>query len=37
MGSYGLDLSSSGRESVVGSCEHVSQPSGFIKCSEILE
>jgi hypothetical protein len=34
---YGLDSSGSGWGTVDGSCEHGSEPSGSIKCWEILE
>jgi hypothetical protein len=34
---YELDLSGSGYEPVEGSCEHPNEPSGSIKCWEILE
>jgi hypothetical protein len=33
---YGLDRSGSGQGSVEGSCEHGQEPSGSIKCWEIL-
>jgi hypothetical protein len=32
---YGLD--SSGQGPVEGSCEHGNEPSGYIKCWEVLE
>jgi hypothetical protein len=34
---YGLDSSGSGLEPVEGSCEHGKEPSGCIKCWEVLE
>jgi hypothetical protein len=34
---YGLDSSGSGYAPVVGSCEQSIEPSGSIKCYEILE
>jgi hypothetical protein len=34
---YGLDFYNSGYGLVEGSCEHVNEPSGSIKCFEILE
>jgi hypothetical protein len=34
---YGLDWSSSGYGTVEGSCEHGNEPSGSIKCWEVLE
>jgi hypothetical protein len=37
MGRYGLDLSGSGEEPMEDSCEHGNEPSGSIKCWEILE
>jgi hypothetical protein len=37
MGWCGLDLSGSGLGPVKGSCEHGDEPSGSIKCWEILE
>jgi hypothetical protein len=37
MGWYELDLSGSGQGSVEGSCEHSNEPSGCIKCWEVLE
>jgi hypothetical protein len=37
MGWYGLDRSGSGWAPVEGSCEHGDEPSGSIKCWEVLE
>jgi hypothetical protein len=37
MGWYGLDLSGSKYRPVEGSCEHGNEPSGPIKCWEVLE
>jgi hypothetical protein len=37
MGWNGLDSSGSGQRPVEGSCEHGNEPSGSIKCWEILE
>jgi hypothetical protein len=37
MGSYGLDSSASGCGPVEASCERGNEPSGSIKCWEILE
>jgi hypothetical protein len=37
MGWYGLDSSVSGQEPVEGCCEHGNEPSGSVKCWEILE
>jgi hypothetical protein len=34
---YGLDRSGSGYGPVEGSCEHSNEPSGSIKCWEVLE
>jgi hypothetical protein len=36
MGRYALDRSSSGQGPVEGSCEHGNEPSGSIKCCEVL-
>jgi hypothetical protein len=37
MGRYKLDGSGSGQGPVEGSCEHGNEPSGSIKCWEVLE
>jgi hypothetical protein len=37
MGWYGLDKSGSGYGPVEGCCKHGNEPSGCIKCWEILE
>jgi hypothetical protein len=37
MGRYGLDSIGSGLGPVAGFCEHGNEPSGSIKCWEILE
>jgi hypothetical protein len=37
MGWYGLDMSGSGQGPVEHLCEHGDEPSGFIKCWEVLE
>jgi hypothetical protein len=37
MGWYGLDRSGSGKGPVEGFCEHGNEPSGSIKCWEVLE
>jgi hypothetical protein len=37
VGRHGLDLSGSGQGPVAGSCEHGNEPSGSIKCLEIIE
>jgi hypothetical protein len=37
MGWYGLDRSGSGYEPVEVSCEHGDEPSGSLKCWEVLE
>jgi hypothetical protein len=37
MGWYGLDQYGSGCGPVEGSCEHGNEPSGSIKCLEVLE
>jgi hypothetical protein len=37
IGWYGLDRSGSGQGPVEGSCEHGDEPSGFIKCWDVLE
>jgi hypothetical protein len=37
MGWYRLDRSSSGWGPVEGSCEHGKEPSGSIKCWEVVE
>jgi hypothetical protein len=37
MGWYGLDSSTSGYGPVEGSCKHGNEPSGSMKCWEILE
>jgi hypothetical protein len=37
MGWYGLDCSGSGYGPVEGSCEYCNEPSGSIKCWEVLE
>jgi len=34
VGRCGLDASGSGQGPVVGSCEHVNEPLGSIKCTE---
>jgi hypothetical protein len=37
MGWYGLDRSGSGQGPVKGSCDHGDEPSGSIKCWDVLE
>jgi hypothetical protein len=37
MGWYGLDQSGLGQRPVEGSCEHGDEPSGSLKCWEVLE
>jgi hypothetical protein len=37
MGWYGLDRSGSGQRPMEDSCEHGNEPSGSIKCWEVLE
>jgi hypothetical protein len=37
VGRCGLDASGSGQKSVAGSCEHGSEPSGYIKGREFLD
>jgi hypothetical protein len=37
MGWCGFDCSGSGQGAVEGSCEHFTEPSGSIKCWEVLE
>jgi hypothetical protein len=34
---YGLDSSGSGEGQMMGSCEHGKEPSGSIKCWEIVQ
>jgi hypothetical protein len=34
---YGLDSLGLGQGTVAGSCEHVNEPSGSVKCWEIRE